>query len=91
MGATIGTLFRDIGTDLLLVGGGIVFLGIVILAIMNATSIFDEHLTQRVKGGIVKLLWTAVMLGSAGAIASFVGSKVALQGIVFLGGLAGLL
>jgi len=57
--APIVSLLNQVTTGLLLVGAVMLGLGLVIVFLMFATSIFDEALRHRAKGGLIVLLLTA--------------------------------
>lgn len=75
MGQVIGDMLKAVGLDLGLAGFGLVMVGVVVLGIMNAFSIFDETMTHRVKSGVIKLMWSAAGIGGAGLITTFITEK----------------
>jgi hypothetical protein len=66
VGQALSQPLMDVGKDLLIATGGIVFLSLIILALTNFYSILNPRMTDQVKSGLVKVILSCALLAAAG-------------------------
>ena len=73
MFAGFNTALTTVGIGLVGVGGGAAVLSIACLALMNMWAIFDPRMGQSIKGNLVRIILSGVLLASAGGAAAIMG------------------
>jgi hypothetical protein len=66
MFAQFNSALEAVGLGLAGVGAGAAILAVVVLALMNLWGILDPRMGSAVKGGLLKVILTGVLLGTAG-------------------------
>jgi len=72
MGAALGTGFTNLANQLALAGLGIATLAIVALGLGMYFSIFDRYVLHFLKDALLRIIGGSLLVGGAGAVASFV-------------------
>lgn len=68
------TALQNVGLGLVGVGVGAAVLAVVVLALMNMWAIFDPRMGQAIKGSLMRVVLSGVLLGSAGGVAAVMGA-----------------
>lgn len=74
MFSAFGTGLETVGLGLVGVGGGAAVLAVVVLAFLNIWGILDPRMGQAVKGGLVRVLLSGILLGTAGTATAIMGA-----------------
>ena len=74
MFASFNTALTTVGLGLATIGIGAAILSVVVLALINMWGILDPRMGQAVKGGLLRVVLSGVLLGGAGGVSAIMGS-----------------
>lgn len=74
MFGTFNAALLNVGIGLATLGGGAAALSVAILALMNMWGILDPRMGQAVKGGLLRVILSGVLLGAVGSVAAIMAS-----------------